>query len=215
MAKYIVCEDELYHHGIEGQKWGQRRWQNPDGSLTPEGRARYGKLEKKIAKQTKKVEKAQVKLDKFNKSKAIKVAKLKAKSAKYRNKAYNGLFVTKKKAEKYEFKAKKIEAKADKLQAKADKQQAKIEKAKALINKYNRDLKELEPSTISSGKKFIDERTKDVLAESIASNYIRKKYPNGQSASEEEKKKIVAEYFAEYAKQLQDIDKYNKNGGKV
>lgn len=32
----------LAHHGIEGQKWGVRRYQNPDGSLTPEGRRRYG-----------------------------------------------------------------------------------------------------------------------------------------------------------------------------
>lgn len=35
--------DELYHHGIKGQKWGIRRFQNPDGTLTPEGRKRYGK----------------------------------------------------------------------------------------------------------------------------------------------------------------------------
>mgnify|MGYP003294888275 CR=1 FL=1 len=33
---------ELYHHGIKGQKWNVRRYQNEDGSLTPEGRARYG-----------------------------------------------------------------------------------------------------------------------------------------------------------------------------
>ena len=31
----------LAHHGIKGQRWGFRRFQNPDGSLTPEGRARY------------------------------------------------------------------------------------------------------------------------------------------------------------------------------
>ena len=29
------------HFGIMGQKWGIRRYQNPDGTLTPEGRARY------------------------------------------------------------------------------------------------------------------------------------------------------------------------------
>lgn len=32
----------LIHHGIQGQKWGVRRFQNPDGSLTAAGRARYG-----------------------------------------------------------------------------------------------------------------------------------------------------------------------------
>ena len=33
---------ELFHHGIKGQKWGIRRYQNPDGSLTEAGRQRYG-----------------------------------------------------------------------------------------------------------------------------------------------------------------------------
>lgn len=33
--------NELYHHGIKGQKWGVRRYQNPDGSLTAAGRKRY------------------------------------------------------------------------------------------------------------------------------------------------------------------------------
>lgn len=31
----------LAHHGIKGQKWGFRRYQNPDGTLTPEGQLRY------------------------------------------------------------------------------------------------------------------------------------------------------------------------------
>ena len=32
----------LMHYGVEGQKWGVRKWQNPDGSLTPAGREHYG-----------------------------------------------------------------------------------------------------------------------------------------------------------------------------
>ena len=34
--------DYLAHHGIKGQKHGVRRWQNQDGSLTPEGYPHYG-----------------------------------------------------------------------------------------------------------------------------------------------------------------------------
>ena len=32
---------ELYHHGIKGQRWGIRRFQNEDGTLTTAGKARY------------------------------------------------------------------------------------------------------------------------------------------------------------------------------
>jgi len=37
----------LAHFGIKGQKWGVRRYQNPDGSLTEEGKKRYDKLTQK------------------------------------------------------------------------------------------------------------------------------------------------------------------------
>lgn len=36
-----VGQAYLAHHGIKGQRWGVRRYQNEDGSLTPEGRERY------------------------------------------------------------------------------------------------------------------------------------------------------------------------------
>ena len=38
----VRSDRELYHHGIKGQKWGVRRFQNKDGSLTPAGEKRYG-----------------------------------------------------------------------------------------------------------------------------------------------------------------------------
>lgn len=49
-----VFDDELYHHGIQGQRWGFRRFQNEDGSWTPEGRERYGKGENPYKKEVKK-----------------------------------------------------------------------------------------------------------------------------------------------------------------
>lgn len=36
-------EYELYHHGIKGQRWGVRRYQNKDGTLTPAGKKRLAK----------------------------------------------------------------------------------------------------------------------------------------------------------------------------
>lgn len=50
MREYYVANisfspDDLYHHGIKGQKWGVRRFVNPDGTLTPEGKRRYGTAE--------------------------------------------------------------------------------------------------------------------------------------------------------------------------
>ena len=37
----LIPESELMHHGIKGMKWGVRRYQNPDGSLTDAGKRRY------------------------------------------------------------------------------------------------------------------------------------------------------------------------------
>lgn len=42
--------DELAHHGIKGQKWGVRRYQNRDGSLTAAGKKRRDRLEVELEK---------------------------------------------------------------------------------------------------------------------------------------------------------------------
>lgn len=79
----------LAHHGILGMKWGVRRYQNPDGSLTAEGRKRYAidsdgkirklssserraaiKMEKNRAAALEKARKARVEKAEYNKQKA-------------------------------------------------------------------------------------------------------------------------------------------------
>lgn len=74
-----VHSDELQHWGIKGQKWGRRRYQNKDGSLTKAGQKRYNKEVEKLKAETAKVKEAekaaatrkktQAKLDKLEEKK--------------------------------------------------------------------------------------------------------------------------------------------------
>ena len=75
-----MVNDELYHWGIKGQRWGIRRFQNADGSLTPLGQKRYNAEVERVKKETAKVkaaekvkanrEKTQAKFDKLEAKKA-------------------------------------------------------------------------------------------------------------------------------------------------
>jgi len=71
MADYIITRtssDELMHFGIKGQKWGVRRYQNEDGTLTEEGKKRYlGSIGKQIKRYNVVVENANYRLPEINK----------------------------------------------------------------------------------------------------------------------------------------------------
>lgn len=53
-----MAANELYHHGIKGQKLGVRRYQNEDGSLTAAGRRKLGRMAKSYDKYNKLYSKA-------------------------------------------------------------------------------------------------------------------------------------------------------------
>ena len=80
MENYAIeqnFDDELQHWGIKGQKWGQRRYQNKDGSLTPAGQKRYNKEVEKLKKEKAKV-KAEEKVQANKKKTQAKIDKLEA-----------------------------------------------------------------------------------------------------------------------------------------
>lgn len=63
MTDFCYYGGELYHHGIKGQKWGIRRFQNPDGTLTSAGLRRQARLERVSIRQEVRNAKARAKAD--------------------------------------------------------------------------------------------------------------------------------------------------------
>ena len=44
ISNYVIINGELYHAGVKGMRWGVRKYQNEDGTLTELGKKRYGKI---------------------------------------------------------------------------------------------------------------------------------------------------------------------------
>lgn len=77
--KYVYS-NELYHFGVQGMKWGVRRYQNYDGTYTKAGLKRYNRSLERYEKR--KAEYSQIKKDKLSSNYEKKYAKAKMKEAK-------------------------------------------------------------------------------------------------------------------------------------
>lgn len=143
---YEYC-GEMYHSGIKGMKWYVRRFQNEDGTLTEEGRARYRRQVNKLQTYEKKAEKSKSRLTSRNLRKETrygkKALKLEKKAMKELKKS-EGFFGGDKHAQKYgEYKSKalKYEKKANKLASKRVKNTYSYErynrKGRKLVAKMN------------------------------------------------------------------------------
>ena len=168
----VVYSDELCHYGIRGMRWGIRRYQNPDGTLTEAGRKRVSKLRDSNSRLTGKRDKLTKRMEFQTRKYANSISKANQKAAELRVKEY-GLFTTKSRADKLEYKASKLEARAAQKAMRIDRTKARIAKIDALVSKNNRKISELNSAEISKGKDYAEKMTKayDYFAKNGGSFY--------------------------------------------
>ena len=151
MANYIytnddlVNADELHHHGIIGMKWGVRRYQRKNGTLTAAGKKRYDKELEKAKKEAQVLRNRQATANKFKKLEEMQ-AKNKAKKD-----ALDGKGETESITKKNSKSSSNEPHKKTIREMSNDEIRAKIER----IELENR-LKSLTPEKISAGKKFVN-----------------------------------------------------------
>lgn len=135
--------NELTHWGVVGMKWGVRRYQNKDGSLTPAGKKRYNKEMAKLKEEERVAKnrlKTQAKFDKLEqKRKEVEALK-------------KGKPLPK-------------ETKTTQKTSRPSIKDLSDDELRQIVNRMQleQQYRNYNPEQVSAGKKFVDKVTKDVL----------------------------------------------------
>ena len=154
--------NELMHHGIIGMKWGVRRYQNRDGTLTARGKKRYDKEMAKLKEREqvlKNREKTQAKFDKL----ASKKAQLDEKERELDEREGKPKKGPAAKSGKTASESQKVVTKPKTVRDMTD------QELEAVVRRMNLEKRyaELNPPTVSTGKKFMTSLNKDVLSPAL------------------------------------------------
>lgn len=152
-------DNELYHYGVLGMRWGVRRYQNKDGSLTKAGQKRYNKEMAKVREKNKALNnsiKTKAKLEKLDSKKK----ELKEKEKSFKNGKSASDMVKKDEAST---KSKRISDMSD------DELRAMVNRMMLEKNSMDlqRQISSLNAQNVSTGRKIVNTVMKDVVTPAL------------------------------------------------